>query len=52
MVPFFIAILMGLSLNSYNTGGVDSASEAFSDIKSGIEEGYSKDEFTSYKLND
>lgn len=45
-------LLFGLAVNSHNTGGVSSGKEAFEDIKSGIEEGYSKDEFTSFDLND
>jgi hypothetical protein len=52
MHAIFIVILAGFSINSHNTGGVASGKEAFEDIRAGIEEGYSKDEFTSFKLND
>lgn len=47
-----LAVLAGLAINSYNSGGVQSGTEAVKDIKNGIAEGYSKDRFTSFKLND
>jgi hypothetical protein len=52
MIGIVLVILAGFSINSHNTGGVASGKEAFEDIKAGIEEGYSKDTFTSFKLND
>lgn len=52
MHAIVIIILAGFSLNSYKTGGVKDASEAISDIKSGIEQGYSQEKFTSFELND
>lgn len=52
MVGIFLVLLAGFAINSENTGGVASLSEAKADIVAGIEEGYSKDSFVSFKLND
>ncbi len=52
MHAIVMVLLAGLAINSHKTGGVSSASEAYSDVKAGIEQGYSKDKFTSFKLND
>jgi hypothetical protein len=51
-IIFIFVFLPGAAVNSHNTGGVASGSEAFHDIKAGVVEGYSKDKFTSFKLND
>ena len=52
MTFIVIVLLAGFAINSHNTGGVSSGKEAFEDIKTGIQEGYSKDTFTSFKLNE
>lgn len=52
MHALVIVVLAGFALNSHNTGGVESGKEAVQDIKAGIAEGYSKEEFVSFKLND
>lgn len=55
MAPFlfFLVFAVGTSINVENSGNpVDSLHEAKTRIVADIEEGYSQDHFTSFKLND
>lgn len=52
MHALVIVLLAGFAINSHNSGGVHSGKEAWEDIKHGVEEGYSKDHYVGYKLNE
>lgn len=52
MVPIFFVFLAGFAINSHNSGGVESASEAYQDIKAGIVAGYSRDHYEGFELNE
>jgi hypothetical protein len=51
-VNLLFVVLAGMSINAANSGGVSSGAEAAQDIKAGVVQGYSRDEFESYRLND
>lgn len=52
MTHIILILLAGMSINSYNTGGVASVGEATDDIVQSVKDGYSHDTFTSFRLND
>jgi hypothetical protein len=47
-----LAMLPGIAINSHNTGGVASVEEAKADTVKALEEGFGRDRFVSYALND
>ena len=50
---FVLVLGVGTAINLENSGNpVDSFAEAKSRIVADVKEGYSKDEFVSFKLND
>ncbi len=52
MHAIVIALLFGLSINAYNSGGVSTPKEVVQDVKAVVKEVRARDEFVSFQLND